>query len=285
MARLALLLDMDGVLYRGRHVLPGVPAALAELEAAGHELCFATNNGWSSAEEISERLRHMGLSIRPERTATAAWAAAELLQSRWPAVRRPFVLGSAEVARQLRERGMQPVAEEEHASADALVVGLDLELTYRKLARAQAVGLRGVPFLATDLDGAYPWEDGWLPGSGSIVAAVERATGRSAAPAGKPEPFMYRALLRDVEAGLLPVVIGDNLGTDIRAGKRAGFPTILVLSGIATAEDAGRATAEERPDYVVADLAEAARTVLPHLAGGGGALPTPPGPVPASPSW
>lgn len=267
MTRLALLLDMDGVLYRGRHVLPGVPEALAELEAAGHELCFATNNGWSSAEEISERLRHMGLSVRPERTATAAWAAAELLHSRWPEVRRPFVLGSAEVARQLCERGMQPVAEEEHMSADALVVGLDLELTYRKLARAQAVGLRGVPFLATDLDGAYPWEASWLPGSGSIVAAVERATNRRAVAAGKPEPFMYRALLRNLAPDLTPIVIGDNLSTDIRAGRAAGFTTILVLSGIATAEDAGNAVAEERPDFVVADLAEAARSVLPQLAG------------------
>ncbi|MGI8916853.1 MAG: HAD-IIA family hydrolase [Chloroflexota bacterium] len=265
MTRLALLLDMDGVLYRGRHVLPGVPEALAQLEAAGHELCFATNNGWASAEEISERLQHMGITIRPERMATAAWAAAELLQSRWPAVRRPFVLGSAEVARQLRDRGMQPVAEAEHESADALVVGIDLELTYRKLARAQAVGLRGVPFLATDMDGAYPWEDGWLPGSGSIVAAVERATGRTALPAGKPEPFMYRALLRGLSDGLLPVVVGDNLGTDIRAGRAAGFTTILVLSGIATAADAANAVPEERPDHVVADLATAARDIVPHL--------------------
>ncbi|HEY8742124.1 MAG TPA: haloacid dehalogenase, partial [Chloroflexota bacterium] len=191
MTRLALLLDMDGVLYRGRHVLPGVPEALALLEAAGHELCFATNNGWSSTEEISGRLLHMGISMRPERMVTAAWAAAELLRTRWPEVRHPFVLGSAEVARQLQERGMQPVPEEDHQAADALVVGLDLELSYRKLARAQAVGLRGVPFVATDLDGAYPWEESWLPGSGSIVAAVERATARSAVPAGKPEPFMY----------------------------------------------------------------------------------------------
>jgi HAD superfamily hydrolase (TIGR01450 family) len=267
MTRLALLLDMDGVLYRGRQVLPGVPEALAALEEAGHELCFATNNGWSSAFEISERLQHMGLTIRPERVATAAWAVAELLQRRWPGVRRPFVLGSAEVARQLRERGMEPVGEDDHRSADGLVVGLDLELTYRKLARAQAVGLRGVPFLATDLDGAYPWEESWLPGSGSIVAAVERATGRLATPAGKPEPFMYRSLLSGLDASRVPVVIGDNLGTDIRAGRAAGFTTILVLSGIATAEDAARAVAEERPDYVVADLAEAAHAVLPRLAG------------------
>ena len=111
MSRLALLLDMDGVLYRGRHVLPGVPEALALLEAAGHELCFATNNGWSSTEEISGRLQHMGITVRPERMVTAAWAAAELLYTRWPEVQHPFVLGSAEVSRQLRDRGMQPVAE------------------------------------------------------------------------------------------------------------------------------------------------------------------------------
>ena len=265
MTRLALLLDMDGVLYRGRHVLPGVPEALSQLEAAGHELCFATNNGWSSAEEISGRLQHMGITVRPDRMVTAAWAAAELLHSRWPEVQRPYVLGSAEVRRQLQERGMRPVAEEEHETADALVVGLDLELSYRKLARAQAVGLRGVPFLATDMDGAYPWEASWLPGSGSIVAAVERATGRAALAAGKPEPYMYRALLQGLSGDLLPVVIGDNLGTDIRAGRAAGFTTILVLSGIATVGDAARAGPDERPDHVVADLATAARDLIPRL--------------------
>lgn len=260
---------MDGVLYRGRHVLPGVPEALARLDAAGHYLCFATNNGWSSVEEITERLRHMGLTVRPDRMATAAWAAAELLRERWPEVRRPFVLGSAEVARQLRDRGLAPVAEEAHAEADALVVGIDLELSYRKLARAQAVGLRGVPFLATDLDGAYPWEDSWLPGSGSIVAAVERATERQAVSAGKPEPYMYRALLRGLPEDATPVVIGDNLATDIRAGRAAGFTTILVLSGIATREAAAQAAPEERPDYVAADLPAAVADVLPRLARAG----------------
>ncbi|HEV7213692.1 MAG TPA: HAD hydrolase-like protein, partial [Chloroflexota bacterium] len=137
-----------------------------------------------------------------------------------------------------------------------------------------------VPFLATDLDGAYPWEESWLPGSGSIVAAVERATGRIATPAGKPEPFMYRSLLSGLDPSLVPVVIGDNLGTDIRAGRAAGYTTILVLSGIATAEDATRAVAEERPDYIVADLAEAALRVAPQLA-----EVRPPAPGPASPSW
>lgn len=267
MVRLALLLDMDGVLYRGRHVLPGVPQALAQLEAAGHYLCFATNNGWSSAEEISGRLRHMGLSVRADRMVTAAWAAADLLTRRWPDSRRPYVLGSAEVGRQLRERGLEPLPEERSAEADALVVGLDLEVTYRKLARAQAVGLRGVPFVATDLDGAYPWEDSWLPGSGSIVAAVERATGRTATAAGKPEPYMYQALLEGLPPDAVPVVVGDNLGTDIRAARTAGFTSILVLSGIATAADAGRALPEERPDYVVADLAAVANSVVPLLAG------------------
>jgi len=264
---LALLLDMDGVLYRGRHVLPGVPEALATLERAGHYLCFATNNGWSSTEEIVARLRHMGLTIQPDRLVTAAWMAAELLHDRWPRVRRPFVLGSQEVVRQLRGRGLQPVEEEAQREADALVVGIDLELTYRKLARAQAVGLRDVPFVATDLDGAYPWEESWLPGSGSIVAAVERATGRTATAAGKPEPHMYRALLQGLPTGIQPVVVGDNLTTDIRAGRAAGYPSALVLSGIATAKDAAAASPSERPDFVVADLRAFVHEVVPRLGG------------------
>ena len=268
MPRLAFLLDMDGVLSRGRHVLPGVPAALARLETDGHHLCFATNNSWASVEEIAGRLRHMGLTVRPERVATAAWAVAELLRERWPDARRPYVLGSAEVGRQLRDRGLLPVAEEAQRDADALVVGIDLELTYRKLARAQAVGLRGVPFLATDMYGAYPCEYCWLPVSGSIVAAVERATGRQATPAGKPEPDMYRALLRGLPAGAFPVVVGDNLGTDIRAGRAAGYTSVLVLSGLADRAAAAAAPPEEHPDYVVADLPAVVAEVVPRLLGG-----------------
>ena len=256
---------MDGVLYRGRQALPGVPAALASLEAAGHYLCFATNNGWDSPEEIVERLRRMDVSVRVDRLVTAAWMVAELLKERWPAVRRPFVLGSKEVARQLRQRGMDPVAEERHIDADALVVGIDLELNYPKLARAQAVAMRGVPFLGTDFDGAYPYEGGFLPGSGSIIAAVERASGRQAVAAGKPAPHMYEALLRELPDGARPVVVGDNLGTDIRAGRAASFPTVLVLTGIASAEDAKAALPEERPDYVVPDLPAFVREIVPRL--------------------
>jgi HAD superfamily hydrolase (TIGR01450 family) len=169
------------------------------------------------------------------------------------------------VRRQLSLRGMEPVAEADHATADALVVGIDLDLNYDKLAAAQAVALRGVPFVGTDLDGAYPWEDRWLPGSGSFVAAVERASGRRAIGAGKPEPTMYQALLHQVPDDALPVVVGDNPATDIRAGRAAGFPTVLVLTGIASEGGVATLTPDEQPDYVVADLAAFVHDVVPRL--------------------
>ena len=101
------------------------------------------------------------------------------------------------------------------------------------------------------------------------MAAVERATERQAVSAGKPEPYMYRALLRGLPEDATPVVIGDNLATDIRAGRAAGFTTILVLSGIATREAAAQAAPEERPDSVAADLPAAVADVLPRLARAG----------------
>lgn len=262
---LACLLDMDGVLYRGKQVLPGVPAALTTLEEAGHALLFATNNGWDSPEHIGDRLRGMGVTVDLGRMVTASWMAAELLQERWPTTRRPYVLGSPEVRRQLQLRGMDPVSDAEAAEADALVVGIDLELTYDKLATAQSVALRGVPFIGTDLDGAYPWEDRWLPGSGSFVAAIERASGRKAIGAGKPEPTMYQALLRQAPAQSVPIVVGDNPATDIRAGNAAGYPTVLVLTGIASVESLPHLVDEERPTFVVPDLAAFVNELLPEL--------------------
>ncbi|MCL4508296.1 MAG: HAD-IIA family hydrolase [Chloroflexi bacterium] len=268
---MSLLLDMDGVLYRGSTVLPGVPQALDIASTQGYTLLFATNNGWAPHEQILDRLHSMGFSAEPDTVMTAAIASARLLHRHWPATRRPYVLGSEEVARQLRDAGLTPVPSDDEMTADSLVVGLDLHLSYRKLTHAQAVGLQGVPFVATDLDGAYPWEDRWLPGSGAIVAAVEASIGRKATNAGKPSPLMYELLLECAPPSSIPVVIGDNLKTDIRAGRSAGFPTVAVLTGIASAEAIATAVPEERPDYVASDLLDAVTRVLPQiLAASGG---------------
>jgi 4-nitrophenyl phosphatase len=261
----AIILDMDGVLYRGRQTIPGVQQALARLQEERCTVLFATNNGWTAHEELLERIAALGVEVQPNQVVTAAIAAAELLKRRWPSVQHPFVLGSREVVRQLQERQFEPVDMREVEEADGLVVGLDLHLTYERLAYAQAVGLKDVPFVATDYDGAYPWEGRWLPGSGAIVCAVEMATGRRAVNAGKPSPFMYKLLLASLAADALPIVVGDNLETDIRAGRMAGYPTICVLSGLADRSKIEDASEAVRPDFVAEDLLDAVERIIPLL--------------------
>lgn len=254
---LMLLCDMDGVLYRGHEPIAGAAAAIDALQAAGAVVGFATNNGWTPIPQLVERLRRMGMVVDDDQIVGASWMAAELMRRTYPEARRPFVIGGSELRRQLRRVGLRPVPPNRPDDADSLALGLDPAFSYLRLARAQSVARRGVPLLATDLDAAYPWQTGWLPGTGAIVRAVETASGRTAVAAGKPDPAMYTELVR--RHGALRrtvVVVGDNLDTDIAAGKRLGVPTILVLTGISTEAEAAARPPEQRPDAVIATVAD-----------------------------
>jgi len=143
----------------------------------------------------------------------------------------------------------------ENEPVDFVVVGLDRGFDYQKLLKAQRAILSGAEFLATNPDPTFPTEEGLIPGAGSIVAAVERATGRRPKVIGKPEPFMLELALRLSGARREEcVVVGDRLDTDILAGNRAGMITVLVLTGVTTEEEARRAEGELRPKFVIPNL-------------------------------
>lgn len=246
---------MDGVLYRGHAPVDGAAAAIASIRGDGHLVGYATNNGWSPIAMLVARLRGMGIAAREDEIVGSSWMAAELFHRIAPGASRPFVVGGSELRGQLRRVGARPVPPTRPDMADSLVLGLDLAFSYRRLARAQAVALRVGTFIATDADASYPWQDGLLPGTGSLLRAVELASGRRALVAGKPEPHMYGELIRRHGASGA-VVVGDNLDTDIAAGKRIGAVTVLALTGIGTEGDVERRNADERPDYVIPSIRE-----------------------------
>ncbi len=250
-----IICDMDGVLYRGTSPIAVAAEAIHALQAAGHCVCFATNNGYTPIAQIVERLVGMGITTDARHLVGASWMAAELIRRDHPSVRLPYVIGGSELRRQLRRVGLRPVPALQPEFADALVVGLDLAFSYKRLARAQSVGLRGVPFVVTDADAAYPWHTGLLPGTGAMLVAVETACGRRADLAGKPAPHMYAELIRRMAWTGGVVVVGDHLDIDVVAGKRLGVPTILTLTGIATQDDVAARPPEARPDYVVQSIA------------------------------
>ena len=248
-----LVCDLDGVVYRGRDPVPGSAAALAALKAAGWTILFCTNNSARSPEEVAARIRSItGYVSRADQVITSAAAAAALLAESRPLT---FVLGGEGVRMALETEGI-PVTSV-GSEAGAVVVGLATGLTYDWLREASSAVMRGARFIATNDDPTFPAEDGLWPGAGSIVAAVERATGVPAEVAGKPFPPMRRLIHRNLGPG--PVwVVGDRPDTDLAlASAEPGWRSALVLTGVSTGQNLDSA-----PDLVAADLAEVARILI-----------------------
>jgi len=289
------IFDMDGVLYRGNQVLPYARETLARLRSAGWHVYFATNNSTATRDEYVKRLHSLGLGGDEEHVVTSAFATAHHLGRREPKPRDVLVVGAEALRAEIRAVGIavrdprdlpgtQPPAQaaadgvspaamrtylvglELPPPPDTVVVGLDLHLTYAKLAEAQRAILAGAPFVASNKDRAYPVEGRLLPGAGSIVAALETATGRQALCIGKPEPFLFEEALRRAGEGAGPaVVVGDSTDYDMVAAHRVGATGVLILTGLTEPGAEARAAGDARPDRVVRTLEDLFS--LPEFAG------------------
>ncbi|HEV8228803.1 MAG TPA: HAD-IIA family hydrolase, partial [Candidatus Limnocylindria bacterium] len=211
------IFDMDGVLYRGSILMPYAKETLVRLRRAGWQVYFATNNSTATRRQYVDRLNALGLGSDIDHIATSAYATAQYLDRLEPRPRDVLVFGANGLRQEIRDvgipvrdpdavPGIDPPAEaaadgvdpsamrrylvtlELPPPPDTVVVGLDLHLTYSKLAEAQRAVLAGARFVASNKDRAYPVEGRFLPGAGSIVTAIEVATARTAVCIGKPEP-------------------------------------------------------------------------------------------------
>lgn len=248
---MSVVCDIDGVVYRGDALVPGSDLALRRLLEAGVDVWFATNNSTRSPESIAAKIERVtGVAVPPRRVATSSQAAALLLQGVGGPV---MVLGGEGIHAALAEAGIPATEVPEEAAA--LIVGLDRDLTYPRLARAADAVRHGARFIATNTDATFPIAGGLLPGGGAMVAAIQATTGVVPEVAGKPHPPM-RALLRS--RGVGPAwVVGDRVETDVAlAAEEPGWRSILVLSGVTGGAEASGA------DHVVADLAAAVDLVL-----------------------
>jgi 4-nitrophenyl phosphatase len=245
-----VLIDLDGVVYTGEMPIPG---ASDFLEAARtHRLPFllVTNNSTTSAPKVADRLARMGISVQPDEILTSSQAAAGYVRKESGGAARVYVVGEVGLRDAIREAGLEVA--DGGASVDYVVAGLDRSFDYQKLANATRAILAGARFVATNADALLPVEGGgFLPGAGSIVAAISTAADTTPVVIGKPEPTLYLQGLERL-GKLAPgdvAMIGDRLDTDIDGARQAGLRTILVLSGVATAEQA--AAAEVPPDAVL----------------------------------
>lgn len=261
-----VIFDLDGVIYRGAEPVPGASELVAEMHRHGVLVRFATNNSMVAREGYVERLAAMGIRTTTEEVVTSTSATVEHLRRHEPAVRSVLAIGADGMRQELIAAGLSvTMASDEVPGApggaltrrfDAVIVGLDPELDYARLAVAMRAVADGARLIATNADARYPTAEGFLPGAGSIVAALATATAMVPQVIGKPSPAMFEAILESsgVRAGDA-VVIGDNPDADIVGARRAGCASILVLTGVADAQSAEALTGERRPDAVAADPA------------------------------
>jgi 4-nitrophenyl phosphatase len=248
-----LIIDMDGVLYRGNEPLPGLHPFFAFLRQKPIPFILATNNSTHTPEQYVDKLARMGVEVSPPEILTSGQATARALAREYPPGTRVHVFGMPSFQEAMLKEGFIL------ADADVAVVAasMDRDVTYEKLKRATLLIRGGARFIATNRDPTYPSEEGLLPGTGSMIAALETASGVRPAAIGKPEPTMFQLAM--AQMGARPettATIGDRLDTDILGGQRAGLTTICVLSGASS-----RAEAEAfGPDYIFEDIADLLKT-------------------------
>jgi glycerol-1-phosphatase len=247
------LLDLDGVVYVGNDAVNGVPDALADARAAGMRLAFVTNNAARTPAAVAKHLAILGIPADPAEVITSAQAAAHYLAERLPTGSAVLVVGTTGLVDALTERGLRPVYSADDEPA-AVVQGYSPDLDWRQLAEGAVAIRRGVRWVATNLDATVPSPRGPLPGNGSLVAALQHATGVRPVATGKPDPTMHRESV-ERSGAQRPIVVGDRLDTDIEGATAVGCASLLVLTGVTRPADLLSAPAGLRPDFLARDVA------------------------------
>ena len=249
-----LLIDMDGVLYRGQTGLPGGPELIAFLRAKGIRFLVVTNNSTLSQAQFAERLGRMGIQVAEEEIMTSGLATAEYLSTLAPAGTKVNVVGEPALVAELQKKGFVLAGRD----AQYVVSGWDKGINYDKLMTATLAVRDGATFIGTNADKTYPLEKDIIPGAGSILAALIAATDVQPIVVGKPEPIIVEQCLRLLGASAAETaMLGDRLETDILGASRMGLFSIMVLSGVSTREQV--AASPYWPDLIFENVGELAR--------------------------
>ncbi|MET1128170.1 MAG: HAD-IIA family hydrolase [Thermoproteota archaeon] len=254
-----LLVDIDGVVWRGGKPIGENVEGINALRGEGARIVFVTNNATRSRRLYARMLTEaLGWSVAPDHVVTSAYALAEAARRRYGELR-VYVVGGPGLVEELAAAGHLVVTEQEAdaCTLDAVAVGLDWEVTYSKIRRVvKALLSCRTLFLVANEDPAIPVEDGIAPGAGSIVRAIVTASGREPDMiAGKPSSVIAEEALRRL--GLAPeqvLVVGDRADTDVEMARRVGADSLLVETGVPHGK-----TVEPEPTYRYSNILEFAR--------------------------
>jgi NagD protein len=244
------LIDMDGVLVREEHPIPGADEFLERLRERDGSFLVLTNNSMYTPRDLAARLRRNGLDVPEEAIWTSATATANLLESQRPGGS-AFVVGEAGLTTALHQVGYTLTDKD----PDYVVLGETRTYSFVRITHAIRLVLDGARFIATNPDPTGPAPDGPLPATGSVAALISRATGIEPYFVGKPNPLMMRYALNQIGAhSESTVMIGDRMDTDIVAGLEAGMYTVLVLTGLTNRDEVDHFP--YRPSRVVDSVAD-----------------------------
>jgi len=250
----ALILDMDGVLWKSDAPIGDLPATFARIRQRGLKFVFATNNGTRTPEDYQQKLASLGVDVEPWQVLTSALCVASMLAQKYPRGTKIFMIGREGVRVALEDKGFEIVSVEDAPQAQAVVMGIDRDINFEKVAEATLLVRSGTPFYSTNPDKTFPTPRGEIPGSGAWYSVITTATGIDPIIAGKPFPhLMELALERLGTKKEETLVVGDRLETDIAAGYNVGCPTALVLSGVSTREEAE--AWKQKINVIASDLA------------------------------
>jgi NagD protein len=227
-AKSGFIIDMDGVIYHGNKLLPGVTDFVRWLEESGKNSLFLTNSSKRTPRELHEKLKRLGINAAEEHFYTSALATASFLSNQKPNGS-AYIIGETGLIHALYSVGYTV----NNVTPDYVVVGETHSYNFEKVELAVNLVIRGAKLIGTNSDISGPIEIGITPSTKALIAPIEIASGKKAYFVGKPNPLMMRSALKRLGVRREDaIVIGDRMDTDIRCGLESEIDTLLVLSGI-----------------------------------------------------
>lgn len=267
----AVLLDLDGVVYRGSTAIEGATVALHELAVSGIGYAFLTNNAARDVTEIARTIASFGIPAEAHQVRTSAQAAAEKLAHDIDTDSTVLVIGSPFLTACVEAHGFEVHTPEDtewlkHNTPLAVVQGFYPHMSWWDISCAITALRAGALYRPTNPDISIPTARGILPGNGTFVDIVSRYTDAQPVFAGKPEPTMLHQAVNSLGAST-PIMVGDQVSTDIEAAVAAGMDSALVLTGVTTLEQALRTPAKQRPTRIIATLPDLFEDLPPITVG------------------
>ncbi len=253
----AIVLDLDGTLYRGGRVIPGIPRTLETLRKNGFKLFFVSNASMRTREDQARKLRKMDIACTINEMYNSAYATANYVKANYldPCA---YVISEGGLRTELKRAGVK-IIKRENEDPTVVVTGLDTKLTFEKLTIALRALLNGADFIVSNADRIYPVESGILPGSGTIAAFLQYGSRKKPIIIGKPSTHLIEAVLKENKLKRDEVlIVGDNYETDILVAHALRIKSALVLTGLTKRSDLKKW--KKKPDYVIRSVKD-----LPQL--------------------